>query len=316
MLKISVQALSQDKSYHLNLKLLGGEEGLDRLIEVPRVQKMGLALLSPQKSVKKNRVLILGQSELNYLKKLTDTKKESLIDQIFQKDISCFVVTRDLKVDELFIIKAKKYKVPLFSSSLLTSVFINRVTRFLEYHLSSKTSVHGVLMDVLGVGVLLIGKSGIGKSECALDLISKGQRLVSDDIIEVKKNLPSTLLGYAPDRLKHYMEVRGLGLINVRDLFGVSSIRDKKLIQIVVELVEWNPDYEYDRLGFEDKYYRILDIPVPYLKIPVSPGRYVSTLVEVAARNFILKSQGVDSSKEFINKLDQDLSSIEEIEPL
>jgi HPr kinase/phosphorylase len=177
------------------------------------------------------------------------------------------------------------------------------VNKFLEVKLAATTSIHGVLMDVFGVGVLILGKSGIGKSECALDLILRGHRLVADDMVFIQKRSPSFLLGSGFDIIQHHMEIRGLGIINIRSLFGVEAIREQKKIELVIELMEWNAYEEYDRLGFEEVKYPILEVDLPLLRIPVTPGRNLSTIIEVAARNHLLKMMGYDSALEFEKKL-------------
>ena len=187
--------------------------------------------------------------------------------------------------------------IPLLVSRFSSSVLIDRLTKFLEERLAPSTTLHGVLLDVLGVGVLIIGKSGIGKSECALELVARGYRLVSDDIVIVKRMPPDVLFGTSSDIIRFHMEIRGIGIVNIRDLYGITAIREKKQMDVVVELVQWDSDSEYERLGFEDKAYDILGVGLPYLKIPVSPGRSVATIVEVAARNQILKIMGHHSAK-------------------
>jgi HPr kinase/phosphorylase len=184
-----------------------------------------------------------------------------------------------------------------------SSTFISLITKFLEERLLPTTHTHGVLVDVLGVGVLLLGKSGIGKSECALDLVIRGHRLVADDVVFIKKKMPASLVGQAAEAIQYHMEIRGLGIINVKDLYGVSSIREKKIIDMVLELVEWNPSQEYDRLGIDEKVHTILGIDLPHLVIPVRPGRNLTSIIEVAARNYLLKGMGYHSAKEFQEKL-------------
>jgi len=175
----------------------------------------------------------------------------------------------------------------------------------LEDVLTAQTSMHGVLLDVFGVGILLLGKSGIGKSEIALDLVMRGHRLVADDIVDVRRRTADSVVGAGSDIIKHHMEIRGLGIINIKDLFGVAAIRDRKKIEIVLELVEWDPSVEYDRLGIEDRKFRILDVEIPMLIVPVRPGRNMTTIVEVAARNHLLKEQGHHSAREFQDKLNR-----------
>jgi HPr kinase/phosphorylase len=176
---------------------------------------------------------------------------------------------------------------------------------YLEDALTAQTSMHGVLLDVFGVGILLLGKSGIGKSEIALDLVMRGHRLVADDIVDVKRKSPEAVFGAGSEIIKHHMEIRGLGIINIKDLFGVAAIRERKKIEIVMELVEWDPQVEYDRLGVEDRKYRILDVEVPMLVVPVRPGRNMTTIIEVAARNHLLKQQGHHSAREFQERLNR-----------
>ncbi|HYS44541.1 MAG TPA: HPr(Ser) kinase/phosphatase, partial [Geobacteraceae bacterium] len=197
----------------------------------------------------------------------------------------------------------EKAGIPLLVTPLQSSTFISLITKFLEERLLPTTHVHGVLVDVLGVGVLLLGKSGIGKSECALDLVIRGHRLVADDIIYIKKKMPAALVGQAGETIQHHMEIRGLGIINIKDLYGVSSIREKKIIDLVLELIEWDPVQEYDRLGIDDQVHTILGVDLHHLKIPVRPGRNLTSIIEVAARNFLLKGMGYHSAREFHEKL-------------
>jgi len=186
---------------------------------------------------------------------------------------------------------------------------IHQICRFLEERLSATSSLHGVLMDVFGVGVLILGKSGIGKSECALDLILRGHRLVADDMVHIQKRSPTSVVGSGFEVIRHHMEIRGLGIINIRSLFGVEAIRDKKKIELVLELTEWDVQREYDRLGFEEEKFVILDVELPMFRIPVTPARNLTTIIEVAVRNHLLKAMGYDSALEFEKKL---LRKIEE----
>jgi HPr kinase/phosphorylase len=193
----------------------------------------------------------------------------------------------------------------VLQTSHLSSTFIEAVQAYLEDILAPSTSMHGVLLDVFGVGILLLGKSGIGKSEIALDLVMRGHRLVADDIVDVKRKAADSVYGTGSEIIKHHMEIRGLGIINIKDLFGVASIRERKKIEIVLELVEWDPNVEYDRLGVEEKKFRILDVEIPMLIVPVRPGRNMTTIVEVAARNHLLKLQGHHSAREFQERLNR-----------
>jgi len=309
MISIQVAEFLKDGDYHLKLELLAGKQGRLKKITIPRIQKPGLALTGDTSNLHSGRLQIIGKSEISYLSGLPEKKLRSVVEKICKIDLSAMVITRGNPVPKILIEEAEKNSIPLFSTNLLTSTFINRVTKFLEDKLTASTNIHGVLMDVFGVGIMIVGKSGIGKSEAALDLILRGHRLVADDIVEIKKKPPSTLSGMSSEIIKYHMEIRGLGIINIEDLFGVAAIRDRKVIDIVVEMVEWDPKAEYDRLGMEEQTYPILDVRVPYLKIPVRPGRNVTTIIEVGARNHLLKQRGHFSAQEFDEKLAQDLQA-------
>jgi len=287
----------------LGLTLMGGRKGLKKKITHPQIQKMGLALTGFIEFVAPERLQIIGNTEMAYLRTLTSDLQEKVIHQICSLELSCLVITRNLEVPELLLEEADKKDIPLFRTNLPTTDFIERVTKFLEEKLASTCSIHGVLMDVFGVGILILGKSGIGKSECALDLILRGHRLVADDMVYIQKRSPSALIGSGFEVIQHHMEIRGLGIINIRSLFGVEAIRERKKIELVLELMEWDDQQEYDRLGFEEEKYPILGVELPMLRIPVTPARNLTTIIEVAARNHLLKVMGYDSALEFEKKL-------------
>lgn len=309
MLAIPIIQMIKDKDHQLQIELLTGDKGLGKKITVPRIQKPGLALTGDVSHLHAGRVQVLGKSEMRYINSLSPTERKHVINAMCKVDISCFVITSKNMPDALLTEICKKRNIPLLTSPLLTSTFINRVTRFLEDQLTASTTIHGVLMDVYGIGIMIIGKSGIGKSECALDLILRGHRLVADDIVNIKKKPPSTLYGMGSEIIKYHMEIRGLGIINIKDLFGVAAIRDRKLIELVVELHEWDSKAEYDRLGIEEKTYTLLDVHIPHILIPVRPGRNITTIIEVAARNQILKMAGHHSAREFQEHLTNEIMS-------
>jgi HPr kinase/phosphorylase len=226
-------------------------------------------------------------------------------------NIACIIITRNADAPKELTDMCMKNNIPLMRTKLLTSTFVNRATRFLEESLADSTCMHGVLMDIFGVGILLVGKSGIGKSECALDLVLRGHRLVADDIVNIRKRPPSTLYATGSEIIKHHMEIRGIGIINIRDLFGISAVSDRPVIEIVTELAEWNPDIEYDRLGLEDHRYSILDVNLHFIQIPVRPGRNLSAIIEVATRNHLLKLGGYHSAREFQERLSLEILSSE-----
>jgi HPr kinase/phosphorylase len=305
---IKVEQLLKDGQFDLRLELLAGEAGLDRRVVSSRIQKPGLALTGFTEHIHKDRLQVFGNTELSYLATLPGAEQRDRMRSLFGLPISCLVVTKNLPVDEMFRREANDSRVPLLRSSHLSSTFIDNVERFLQEALTASTSVHGVLIDVIGVGMLILGKSGIGKSELALDLVARGHRLVADDIVDLKKRQGGSVYGSGSEIIKHHMEIRGIGIINIKDLFGVSAVRDRKKVEMVVELVEWEDKVEYDRLGVEEQKYAMLDTEVPLLVVPVRPGRNLTTIVEVAARNHLLKLQGHHSAKDFQEKLSRQIA--------
>lgn len=307
MFAIPVIQLAKDQEHRLQLELLAGERGLSKKITIPRIQKPGLALTGNTSTMHAGRIQVFGDAEATYLASISAAERKLVFGKICEQDITCMVFTGQQKVAAALIKLCDKQHIPLFSTHLLTSTFINRVTRFLEDHLTASTCIHGVLIDVFGVGMLIIGQSGIGKSELALDLVLRGHRLVADDIVNIKKRPPATLYGMGSEIIKYHMEIRGLGIINIKDLFGIASIRDRKLVELVAELKEWDPRAEYDRLGAEEQHYTLLDVHLPYMQIPVRPGRNLTTIIEVAARNQLLKLAGHNSAREFQEHINQRL---------
>jgi HPr kinase/phosphorylase len=303
MNSILVQELEQDREHHLGLTLMVGRKGIRRGITQSQVQKMGLALTGFIQFTNPERLQVIGNTEMTYLNTLDAHLQEKVIHQICSLELACLVITRNLEIPELLLQEADEKGIPLFRTNLRSFDFIERVTKFLEEKLASTSSIHGVLLDVFGVGVLILGKSGIGKSECALDLVLRGHRLVADDMVHIQKRSPSSLIGSGFEVIQHHMEIRGLGIINIRSLFGVEAIRERKKIELVLELVEWDHNREYDRLGFEEEKYTILGVDLPMLRIPVTPARNLTTIIEVAARNHLLKVMGYDSALEFEKKL-------------
>jgi len=287
----------------LDLTLLAGEGGLANAIESPRIQKPGLALAGYTEHLHTDRIQILGNTEISFLRRLPEEAARRHLEELCAFPIICFIVTMDLDPPECLLRAAENAGIPLLRTSHLTSTFISLVAKYLEERLLPLTHVHGVLVDILGVGVLLLGKSGIGKSECALDLVIRGHRLVADDVVRIRKKMPANLVGTATEPLQFHMEIRGLGIINIKDLFGISAIRKKKIINLVIELLEWEPSLEYDRLGIDEELYSILDVDLQYLRIPVRQGRNLTSIIEVAARNFLLKGMGYNPAGAFDESL-------------
>lgn len=305
MAGMTIQELLDGKESKLDLELLAGSRGLDRKVNVPRIQKPGLALAGYTANLHPDRIQVLGETELSYLSTLDPEKVKTNICALCGLDICSLIITKGMKPPPFLIEECEASHIPLLRTHHQSSTFISMLTTFLEERLLPSTTLHGVLVDVLGVGVLLVGKSGIGKSECALDLVLKGHRLVADDVIKVRMKLPAVLFGEGSDLLNYHMEIRGLGIINIKHLFGVASIRERKKIDLVIELLEWQDGAEYDRLGLDEESYTILGIDVPFLRIPIRPGRNMTSIVEVAARNQLLKEMGYHSAREFQDRLEQ-----------
>lgn len=296
---ITVRELVEYKQIDLSLDVVCGDEGLDNKIRTAYIQKSGLALTGYVGYVSRNRVQIFGQTEISYLNSLDTETQDVVCRKFFDQNVACCLVTRNLPLPQPFVDHAERTHTPVLRSQLPTQAFIERLTKLLELRFAKTTSIHGVLMDVFGVGVALLGESGIGKSECALDLISRGHRLIADDTVDLVRQGPVAIYGRGPDVIKYHMEVRGLGIINIKELFGISAIRDRKKVQLIVKMVAWEKDIDYDRIGLDDKMFTILGVDLPLVILPVRPGRNLSTIVEVAARNHLLKLEGFHSAKEF-----------------
>lgn len=302
---IKTSRLLEDSDYGLQLSLVAGEAGLERIISSPRIQKPGLALTGFTEHLHPQRVQVFGNTEISYLNTLPEPRQEEVLRSLLSADIACVVVTKSLEPPPALVAACEEAGLSLMRTPLLSSTFIQQVQAFLEEALTVSSSIHGVLLDVFGVGILLLGKSGIGKSEIALDLVMRGHRLVADDIVEIALRKQTTIYGTGNPIIKHHMEIRGLGIINIKDLFGIASVRDNKKIELVVELVEWDPHTEYDRLGVDEARFNLLGVDVPMAVVPVRPGRNLSTIIEVAARNHLLKVQGHHSAREFTEKLNR-----------
>lgn len=302
-ISLSIQELLDDVEYGLGLTLLAAKRGLTKRIISSRIQKPGLALAGYTEHFHPDRVQVLGNTEISYLNAIDDRLAIEYVKEICSFPICCFIITTGLIPPRFFLDAVENAGIATLSTSLKSSTFISLISKFLEESLLPTTHLHGVLVEVLGVGILLTGKSGIGKSECALDLIIRGHRLVADDMVYIKKKMPAALVGQSEESIQHLMEIRGLGIINIKDLYGVSAIREKKIIDMVLELMEWDPKQEYDRLGVDDHSTTILGVEIPHIIIPVRPGRNLGSIIEVAARNFLLKGMGYHSALDFQNRL-------------
>ena len=297
---ISVQSFRDECSAPLRLRLLAGMPGMDRWIAESRVQEAGLAIAGDVFPSREGCVQVLGETEVDYFHRQDPARQPEIAERFFSGPLPCAVIVGPLPAPGLFVEAAELASVPLFVSDLPAAGFLEEAARQLYRLFTETTTVHGVLLDVIGVGVILSGRSGIGKSESALDLVLRGHRFVADDVIHVDKLGPATLVGRGDDLTNHHMEIRGLGIINVRDLFGATATTRMKKIELVIRIEDWDSSREYDRLGLEGGTVEILGVKLPSLLVPVSPGRNLATIVEVAVRNHLLKQIGVHSAREFI----------------
>jgi HPr kinase/phosphorylase len=288
----------------LGLRIVAGRAGLDRQIQLARIQRPGLALTGYTDYLRYGRVQVLGSGEVSYLATLTPKKRAATLERLARCHVSCFVVTKGLPAPPELLAHAGSRGIPVLATALESTPFVKQLQTFLDERLAVRVHLHSVLMDVFGLGVLIVGESGIGKSECALELIDRGHRLVADDVVEIKR-VSATLLGSSPDLTRYHMELRGLGVINIKDLYGVSSIRLSKRLELVVSLERWEAGREYDRLGLGQEKFTIIDVGVPLIRMPVAPGRNLALLVEVAARNELLKERGFDAARLFAERVDE-----------
>ncbi len=287
----------------LKLKWLNTSVPLNRKVKTGELHRPGLALAGYYDYFTYDRIQVLGKTEMTFIKKLSPVKRKKHLNKFFNYRIPCIVITKNQIVPVDFLTQATKAKIPVFKTSLATSTVSSRITVYLEENQSPETTVHATLVDVYGVGTLLMGKSSVGKSECALELVERGHRLVADDIVKVKAEAGTHLVGIANDVVRHYMEIRGIGLLDVKNVFGVSSVRNVKRIALVVTLELWKEGKEYDRLGLDEAKYTILGIPLPHLVLPVKPGRNLPVLVEVAALTQRSKRLGMHPTKSFNQNL-------------
>ena len=292
----------------LEFDLLAGAAGLERRITLPHIQKTGLALAGFDEYLRPGRVLVFGESEVRYLERMDAPARRDALARLFARDFPCVVLTLGLEPPPELVAEAERAGVPVLRTSASTPTAIARLTTVLEDRMAAREVLHGVLLDILGLGVLIAGESGIGKSECALDLVGRGHRLVADDTVEVKIRGESVLIGSCPELTRHYVEIRGLGLVNVTDLFGVAATRASKRIELVVQLERWELGREYDRLGLTVDTQEILGVAIPLIRMPVAPGRNVAMLVEVAARNSLLRSRGRHAAQRLAERLEHRLA--------
>jgi len=297
----------------LQMRLLAGEKGLGREITAVGPSEVGLAITGETFTLDEGRVEILGKTEVAYFLSHTPERQAGIADKIFSNLSPCIIVADGLDVPDVFLGAADRHGMPLFVSAVPVADLVEELQWELRRLLRESTTIHGVLVDILGIGVLLIGQSGVGKSECALDLVVRGSRFVADDIILVEKMGAATLVGRGTELTQYHMEIRGLGILNIRDLFGLIATTQAKKIELVIRIELWEDGKEYDRPGVEQEYFEILGVRLPSLLIPVSPGRNLATIVEVAVRNHLLKQRGVHSAADLVERQNREAGGIKEL---
>jgi HPr kinase/phosphorylase len=287
----------------LVVEIVAGRQGLERLVLSPHVQKTGLALAGFPEYIRAGRVLVFGESEVRFLESRDTAERAAIVAAILAHDIPCILLTAGLHPASELVEGCQRTGLPLLVTPTSTGTAIAKLTARLDFHLAERATVHGVLVDLLGLGVLILGESGIGKSECGLELISRGHRLVADDVVEVRRRAESFVDGAGPASARFFMEVRGLGLIDIQALFGVSAVCTIKQIGLVVRLERWDVRAKHERLGLDDEWHTLVGVRLPLVRMPVAPGRSVATLVEVAARNELLKAQGYNAARTLTSRL-------------
>ncbi len=288
---VAVRDLLQDPSVGLGLELIQGRDGLENEIRSSRIQKLGMTLAGFTGFIHPDRVQIFGSSERNYLLTLDPEARIAAMQRLRQHRICCIVVTKGLEIPGELLQISGAEKIPILRSGALSAVSIEKITSYLEKRLAPRMTIHGVLLDIFGLGVLILGPSGIGKSECALELVLKGHRLVTDDYVELTRQGGDRLMGAGGRILEHHMELRGLGIINIKELFGISATSVSQNIDMAVRLERWKSDADYDRLGLDHPTIEFLGVSIPLITMPVAPGRNVATLIEVAARIHLLRQR-------------------------
>lgn len=303
---ITVRTLLEDAELSLDATLEAGNTGLDREIGNRRIQKSGLALVGHLKGISAARIQVLGETEMSFMETLSPADQRSAAAKLFSLELCCVFVTRGIRPPAALVEAAERSGTALVLCKERSSMAIAQLHSLLDDRLAPRTRVHGVLVDVFEVGVLILGKSGIGKSECALELVMAGHRLVADDVVECDYRPPGMIFGEPNEMLRHHMEVRGLGILDIKELYGVTAIRERKRVDLVVQLELWEGSAKgkFDRLGVEERSRELLGVPVREVKLPVRPGRNMSSIIQIAARHELLRQAGQDSARDFVDKIE------------
>jgi HPr kinase/phosphorylase len=291
------------------MEVICGETGLKRAITVSDLYRPGLEMAGYFNYHPKERVQLLGKTELTFFETLSpEDRKDRMKRLCSSEEMPCICITRGLMVPNELVEAASEQQIPVLRINVTTTTLASQLTGFLEGRLAPSTTIHGVLVDIYGIGMLISGSSGIGKSETALELVKRGHRLIADDAVEIRQTADNVLIGNAPELIKHLLEIRGVGIINVMTLFGAGAVRNNTRINVVVSLETWQQDKQYDRLGLDEETTKIIDTEIPLVTIPVRPGRNLAVIIEVAAMNYRLKRMGYNAALQFTNKLTETLA--------
>ena len=307
-LSFKIEEIIRSQGRSLKLRVVAGSNGLQRQITHKELHRPGLALAGFYEIFPHERVQLIGDTEMAFLRKLGREEQREALEKLFDHPIPCVIVTGRNRATQVMKDLANATNIPLISSSLHTSEIAYLLSNYLNDRFAPSMSIHGTLVDVYGTGLLFIGRAGIGKSEIALDLVERGHRLVADDIVSLMRKPPGVLMGSGPEMLKHLIEIRGVGVINVREMFGVRSIRLQKRVETVVELADWNDDEDYERLGLDEQFREYLGMKIPLMKLPIYPGKNITVIAEAIALNLHLKVYGINSARELSRRLQARLS--------
>ncbi len=300
---ITVEFFFENTKDRFKLKLLNERVGFDRLIKDQNLHRPGLPLAGFLDLFSYSRVQVFGNTEMSYLRNLLPEERHISLEKIFKYNVPCLVVTDSNKPPDEMVELANKYKIPVFGSTYSTTKLFYLITDFLDDQFAPRLSIHGSFVDVYGVGMLFVGNSGIGKSEVALDLVERGHRLVADDVVILTKKGEGILIGAGTELVKHFMELRGIGIIDIRSMFGVRAIRYQKRLEVVIELEVWNDKSEYTRTGLDNSFMTLLDVEIPTVKLPIIPGKNITVISEIIALNYLLRHYGYDAAKVLQNRI-------------
>ena len=309
---LTVRDLLERKAESLSLEVKAGAAGLDRAVPGPEISSPGLVLSGFTERFPRDRIQVLGETEITFLRSLGDAERSEAVETLIGFDLPCLIVTKGLEPPRELVEAAERTSTPLVGTTLKTGTFYRRIKPYLEEEFAPRTAVHGSVADVYGVGLLFVGKSGIGKSECVLDLVERGHRLVADDVVLITRRGNDVLIGRGHELARHHMEIRGVGIIDIRALFGVRATRQQKRVEVVVQLEEWSDDHAYDRTGLDADTAEILGVKLPRVAIPLNPGKNITVIAEIIAMNHLLKYSGVDTAQAFDQKLRNSMRPVRE----